>query len=167
MKNYLFILCLVLFATTAFSQISTCNVTNDLDAEKSFSLNAISYPIGLNGGDYRQLRLSYPILQGLSGQFNFIYDKSISSEIINSSFMFKWYLKEKLYLFAGLENEYETNMFTDGQYIIRSNFNFGVGYDVNPNFLLEFGYHQQINQPTEGLFENETKRKGFSLKAQF
>ena len=81
--------------------------------------------------------------------------------------MLKWYIKEKLYLFAGLENEYETNVFTDGQYIIRTNFNFGVGYDVNPDFLLEFGYHQQINKSNEEYFEYQGNEKGLSLRAKF
>lgn len=167
MKKIYLILSLILITTSGISQDLLENESSGLTTKKRFSLSAISFPKGMNGEEYRQFGLSYPISQKLTAQVGGIYDKNISSELINSSFMFKWYVKEKLYLFAGLENVYETNIFTDGQYIIRTNFNFGVGYDVNPNFLLELGYHQQINQPNEQYFENEKKEKGFSLRAKF
>ena len=76
------------------------NKSNEFNTEKRFSLRAISFPKGLNGEEYRQFRLSYPISQKLNAQIGGIYEKLISSELINSSFMLKWY-KEKLYLFAG------------------------------------------------------------------
>lgn len=167
MKKIYIIFSLALITTSGISQNLLENASNELTTEKRFSLSAISFPKGLNGEEYRQFGLSYPISQKLTAQIGGIYDKTISSELINSSFMLKWYIKEKLYLFAGLENEYETNIFTDGQYIIRTNFNFGVGYDVNTNFLLELGYHQQISQYNEKYFENKGNEKGLSFRAKF
>lgn len=167
MKKIYIIFSLALFTTNGISQNLLETTSKELNTEKRITLSAISFPEGLNGEDSRQFRLSYPISQKLNAQIGGIYDKSISSELINSSFILKWYIKEKLYLFAGLENEYETNVFTDGQYIIRTNFNFGVGYDVNPDLLLEFGYHQQINKSNEEYFEYQGNEKGLSLRAKF
>jgi len=81
--------------------------------------------------------------------------------------MFKWHIKKKLYLFAGLENVYETSSFTNAQYIIQSNVNFGVGYEVDRDFLLELGYHQQINQTDQENFGKQRNKNSFSLRASF
>jgi len=82
MKQILIILSIILFSANGFSQNLFELQNRNLSTEKPvLTLNAISYPMGLNGEDYRQFRLNYPISEHFDAQLGLIYDKNITSDV--------------------------------------------------------------------------------------
>lgn len=167
MKHFLIVFALILFTTKGVSQDVLVDKYGGLNTEKHITLSGIRYAIGINGEHYKQFKIDYSISQKLKVQFGYAYDKSMSSELMKSSFMFKWYLKKNMFFFAGVDRAYESNIFTDGEYIIQNNFNFGVGYEVNPSFLLEFGYRGRINQSSPGNLGAVKTKNSLLLRASF
>ena len=73
-----------------------------------------------------------------------------------------------MYLFAGTQVQYDINQNSGSSELLRVNLNFGVGYEVNPNFLLELGYHPLIGKPKTNLNASpQSKQNSFSFRAKF
>jgi len=139
-----------------------------IDTEPKLSLYAHSYPIGVNDEVFKNFRLDYMVSDKLGVQLQHFYSKFGTQEGTNTSFLFKWYLKKRLYLFAGPETEYGTNQATGELELLRVNLNFGVGYEVNPNMLLELGIHPGISpSATDAFGRKQGKQNSFSLRASF
>ena len=127
-----------------------------------------SYPIGVNGETFFNGGIDYRIARRLVARVQNFHAKFGTNEQINSSLLFKWYLKEKLYLFAGTENEYGRNQLSGEHELLRVNLNLGVGYEVDEDFLIEMGYHPEVGSPKEDLLGRPIpKQNTLSLRARF
>lgn len=132
------------------------------------SLYAHSYPMGLNDENFKNFRLDYGLTDKLGLQLQYFYSKYGTYEGVNTSLLFKWYVKKNLYLFAGPEVEFGTNQATGQFEPLRVNLNFGVGYEVNPDMLLELGIHPEIGPPaTDAYGRSLGRQNSFSLRASF
>ncbi len=128
----------------------------------------IDYPMGINGETFFNGAADYKISKKLHIQLENFYAKFGTHEQVRSSVLFKWYVKEKLYLFAGAETEYDIDQITGEPELLRVNLNLGVGYEVKPNFLLELGYHPEISSPKFDAFGRPLrKQNSFSFRARF
>ncbi|WP_418511592.1 hypothetical protein [Corallibacter sp.] len=161
-KCFMFLVC-----ASGFSQDSEKETNKETTKEKKLYVDAFSFPEGMNGEAYKGFTLSYPISSKLDAQVGGMYNKTFSSELIRSSLMLKWYTRESLHLRSGLEREYESNIFSNQQYIERNHFNLGVGYKLKPDFSLEVGYRQQINSPSQQQINFQGSKKALSVRAKF
>lgn len=169
MKQLLF-LCFYIF----FAPISIGQEHQEAPPLTNTNLNArlsqyrIDYPIGVNGETFFNGAAEYQISRKLSAQLESFYAKFGTHEQINSNISFKWYVQETLYLFAGTETQYDRNQVTGELELLRVNLNLGVGYEVNPDVLLELGYHPQISNPkTDSFGRPLSKQNSFSLRTRF
>lgn len=159
------------------SLISICAISQNgvevPDADASilprFTIDGIGYPVGVNGEVYKNLRMEYRVSERLQIQLQHFYDKFGTHEQTGSSLLLKWYVKRKLYLFAGPESQYDINQFTGEHELMQTNLNIGIGYEVNPSLLLELGYHSRTNsnKATIGNFGRPVNPNSFSLRASF
>lgn len=169
MKQLLFLFVCIFFAVSAIGQ-----KYNESPPPKDSILGApilqyrIDYPIGVNGETFFNGRMEYKISEKLTSQLESFYAKFGTHEEIGSSFSFKWYVQKKMYLFAGTQVQYDLNQNSGSSELLRVNLNFGVGYEVNPNFLLELGYHPLIGKPKTNLNASpQSKQNSFSFRAKF
>ncbi|MEM9076361.1 MAG: hypothetical protein AAGC43_04940 [Bacteroidota bacterium] len=141
-----------------------------IDDSKNLGLSQfqIDYPIGVNGETFINGGIDYRISKSLGLRIQNFYSQFGTKEQINSSLLFKWYFKEKIYLFAGAENEYGTDQFSGERELLRVNLNLGVGYEVDEDVLLEMGYHPEVGSPKQDLLGRPIPRKStLSLRARF
>lgn len=166
------LLVLLLIATLPLSTkgqdlIEKPPISNDLNAKTGLTIEGMSYPVGVNGEVFKSLYVNYQISDRLHVQLQHFYEKFGIHERTNSSFLLKYQVNKKLYLFAGPETEYDIDQITGELELMRVNLNIGVGYEVNPNLLLELGYHPQISAPQIGVNNTPAKQNAFSLRARF
>ncbi|MEL7269848.1 MAG: hypothetical protein AAGL34_09750 [Bacteroidota bacterium] len=67
--------------------------------------------------------------------------QSGTAEQIHTATVVRYHVTKKVNLFAGTESQYGTNLITGEQELLRVNLNFGVGYEVDEDFMLEMGCH--------------------------
>ncbi|UII79512.1 hypothetical protein [Flagellimonas sp. CMM7] len=134
-----------------------------------FTIDGIGYPVGVNDEIYKRLTMEYRISEKLQIQLQHFYDKFGTHEQTGSSLLLKWYVKKKLYLIAGGEAQYDINQFTGQHELMQTNLNIGMGYEVNPNLLLELGFRSRTNskKATIGNFGRPVNPNAFSLRASF
>ena len=142
----------------------------DADSNPSkLSLYSISYPEGLHGQLYKNFRLNYVVSDSFEAQLQAFYDSFGTRSNAKSSAILKVRVTKKSYLFAGPEAEYGTNPVSGESELLRVNLNLGVGYEVNPDFLLELGYHPELGNPrnNDNTSQSQGKQNTFSLRASF
>ena len=128
----------------------------------------INYPLGANGETFFNGGIDYRISKRLSARIQNFYAKFGTNEQISSALLFTWQVREKLYLYAGAENQYGTNQSSGQQELLRVNLNLGVGYEVDEDFLIEMGYHPEVGSPKEDLLGRPIPRQNtLSLRARF
>lgn len=134
-----------------------------------FTIDGIGYPVGVNGEIYKRLKIEYRISEKLQIQLQHFYDKFGTHEQTGSSLLLKWYATNKLFLFAGGEPQYDINQFTGQHELMQTNLNIGMGYEVNPSLLLEFGFRSRTSskKATIGNFGRPVNSNAFSLRASF
>ena len=163
---------LLLIATLPFS-VKGQNLTekpplsSDFETNTGLTFYGMSYPMGVNGEVSKNLLINYQTSDRLHLQLQHFYEKFGTLERAKSAILFKYHVNRKLYVFAGPENEYGFDNITGEPELIRVNLNIGVGYKVNPNLLLEMGYHRQLNAQPSEVYITPTKQNTFSLRARF
>jgi hypothetical protein len=169
MKRLVVFLYACLFSIAAFSQKGIESPDNNANILPRFTIDGIGYPAGVNGEVYKNLRMEYRISERLQIQLQHFYDKFGTHEQTGSSLLLKWYVKKKLYLYAGPEAQYDINQVTGKHELMQTNLNIGVGYEVNPSLLLELGYHSRTNsaKAAVGSFARPVNPNSFSLRASF
>lgn len=167
MREFLAFLFFALFSLSAIGQEYREKLNPDLKDNPRLSLSGLSYPVGMNGEVFKSFKIDYQASERLQVQLQHFYEKYGTHESTRTSFIFKYYIKKNFYFFAGPEFEYGTNQVTGEYAPMRVNLNIGLGYEVNPNLLLELGYHTQINNTKTETFRNPAKPNTFSLRASF
>lgn len=160
---------LVIMPIAIFGQdpVEKSPTNKDFVTDTGLTFYGMSYPEGVNGEISKNLSINYQASDRLHLQLQHFYEKFGTQERVNTSFLFKYYLNRKLYLFAGPENEYGFDNVTGEPELIRMNLNIGVGYQVNPDLLLELGYHRQLNAPPSEIYLTPARQNTFSLRASF
>ncbi|NQZ43586.1 MAG: hypothetical protein HRT65_04695 [Flavobacteriaceae bacterium] len=165
------ILCLLCFAQFAPAMAQTPverPVLLPLSLDERFSQFRVEYPLGVNGEDFSYGLLEYRISERLGARLQHTVNSFGTLQQFNTSLQVKWYVKEKLYVFGGAEQEFGTNEFTGEQEVLRINLNLGVGYEVNESTLLEMGLNPQIGGPSKDLMGRPLPKKNtLSLRARF
>ena len=152
---------------TAQELIEKPPVNTDFEMETGMSVYGARYPVGVNGEVSKNLYVNYQISRRLHLQLQHFYDKFGTHERTNSSFLIKYHLNRKLYLFAGPEVEYDINQVTGEGELIQTNLNIGMGYKINPNLLLELGYHRNMSDQQEEFYSVRNVQSAFSFRARF
>lgn len=139
----------------------------DINADTKLTFYGMGYPMGVNDEVAKSLYINYQVADKLHIQLQHFYEKFGTIERAKTSFLFRYDINKKLHLFAGPENEYGFDNVTGKPEIIRINLNIGVGYEVNPNLLLELGYHRQLNAAPSKVYLTPARQNTFSLRARF
>ena len=169
MRYALVLLFIIVFPLTSTAQefIEKPPVNTDFETNTGFSVYGVRYPIGVNGEVSKNFYVNYQLARRLHLQLQHFYDKFGTHERTNSSFLFKYHMNRKLYLFAGPKIEYDINQVTGEAEILRTNLNVGMGYKVNPNVLIELGYHRNMSAPQKEYYSIRNVQNAFSLRARF
>ncbi len=167
MKSFLIFSFSFLFSMNIWSQESEFLLPRSLDVTPRLSVDGMQYPVGVNGEVFKSLYLDYRVSEKYHIGLEYFYYKFGTHEGSDVSLLFKWYVKKNLYLYAGPELQYDINQITGEHELMRVNLNLGVGYEVNPNLLLELGYHPQISKSKVDVFGTTAKQNTFSLRASF
>lgn len=168
MKLLLLCCSCIFFITSNGQALQETPPLSDKPFSNRLSQYRIVYPVGLNGDTFYNGALEYQLSNKLAVQIEKFYAKFGTVEQFNVSVSFRWDVTERLNIFAGLEQQYETNLATGTSQLMRVNLNFGVGYHLKEDVLLELGYHQQISKPkTDAFGRLIPKQNSFSLRAKW
>lgn len=168
MRDFLILFFCGLCSLLTVSQEYVEDPVNDLNAANRFSQFRIEHPLGVNGEAFYNGAAEYQLFGSLGARLENFYSRFGTHEQFNTSVLFKWYVSDKLNFYGGPETEYGTNELTGETELLRVNLNLGVGYEVQPDFLLELGYHPEIGKPNEDLWGRQPKKQNsFSLRARF
>ncbi|SFR91384.1 hypothetical protein [Maribacter stanieri] len=116
------------------------------------SITGHAYPDSALGDVHKSFMVRYGVSKSLQLELQGFYDTYILSERFRSSVLAKVYLNERLYLFGGIEAEIATENAGVGQTPYRIGFVTGLGYDVDPNLMIELKANIQMNNPSMGAF---------------
>ncbi|MCM4169208.1 hypothetical protein KCTC52924_00730 [Arenibacter antarcticus] len=167
MKEYLVYLFFVMFSLSGVSQEFIEKSGIELKSSQRLSFSGLSYPEGVNGEVFKNLKIDYKISERLMVQLQHFYEKFGSHEETNSSFLAKWKVKKNLHFYVGPESKFQIKQVTGEHELMRVNLNVGLGYEVNPSLLLELGYPIHTNKAALETFGNRAKPAKFSLRAKF
>lgn len=132
------------------------------------TLYGLVYPIGVNGESFKTLLADYRVTDKFGIQLQHFYSRYGMFEGFRTSYLLKWYVRERLYLFAGPETDHETNPITGDLELLRVNLNIGLGYEVSPTALLQLGIHPEMGPPVWDNFGRKLPRQNtISLRANF
>ena len=166
-KLQLFHVC-IFFSTVVFGQEIQESKPVDAHPEKRLLQYRVLYPTGPEGNTYFNGAAEYKVSDNLSVRLENFYAKFGTHQQMTTSYLLKWYVKEKIYLFAGAESNLDINQYTGKQEIIRTSLRLGVGYEVKENLLLEAGLHSQVGGRTVDVFGEPVKgHNSLSLRARF
>lgn len=163
----IFFFCGLSSMLTAGQEYSEEPVNDSNAGSRNFQFR-IESPVGVNGEAFHNGAAEFRILSSLGARLENFYARFGTHEQFHTAFLFKWYVSDKLNFYGGRETEYGTNELTGERELLRVNLNLGVGYEVQPDFLLELGYHPEVVKPDEDLLGNQPKKQNsFSLRARF
>ena len=126
--------------------------TNLPSSLTGLSITGHAYPASAIGDVHKSFMVQYGVSKSLQLELQGFYDTYILSERFRSSVLAKVYLNERLYLLGGLEAEIATENAGVGQTPYRIGFVTGIGYDVDPNLMIELKANVQFNNPSIGAF---------------
>ena len=127
-------------------------VTNLPSSLTGLSIAGHAYPASAIGDVHKSFMVQYGVSKSLQLELQGFYDTYILSERFRSSVLAKVYLNKRLYLLGGLEAEIATENAGVGQTPYRIGFVTGIGYDVDPNLMIELKANVQFNNPSIGAF---------------
>ena len=127
-------------------------VTNLPSSLTGLSITGHAYPASAIGDVHKSFMVQYGVSKSLQLELQGFYDTYILSERFRSSVLAKVYLNKRLYLLGGLEAEIATENAGVGQTPYRIGFVTGIGYDVDPNLMIELKANVQFNNPSIGAF---------------
>lgn len=117
-----------------------------------------SYPLFLGGEQHSYFKASYPIANNLEIEFQNNYDTYLLTDRLRTSVSLKQYISDKIYFFGGVEFEFSRDEFFNiWDEKPRNSMNFGIGYNVSENFLIEAKANIQLNETTTGAFGEQLK----------
>ncbi|MBM1104711.1 hypothetical protein JQC67_01050 [Aurantibacter crassamenti] len=166
MKTTIVYLLFMLFSLNVIGQENIEEQNNVLIPQQKLSSSGINYPQGVNGEVFKSFKVNYQFSEKMQLQLQHFYEKYGTHEQTISSFMLKWYIKNNLYLFSGPEATFDINQETGEFESMGGNLFGGVGYEVNPNLLLELGYRARTFNNTKESFGNISPNS-FILRASF
>ncbi|MEO9892089.1 hypothetical protein [Aurantibacter sp.] len=166
MRAILFFVLTFLFSANMGAQ-KTIEKPNNLRTQSDLlTFKGLSFPEGVNGEIFKNLQINFQIVKKNQVEIQHFYNKFGTHEFTNSSFLLKRHINENLYLFAGPEAVFginqENGLFESKQI----NMFGGVGYEANPNLLLELGYRARTYNGTNTTFGNPV-HNSFMLRASF
>ncbi|MEO0507233.1 MAG: hypothetical protein AAF090_13850 [Bacteroidota bacterium] len=134
--------CCLLSAFACIAQVPISNVVKETPPPLSaLSQYRIEYPMGANGETFFNGGMDFRISERLRAGLQNFYAKFGTVEQIHTATVVRYHVTNKVNLFAGTESQYGTNLLTGEQELLRVNLNFGMGYEVDEDFMLEMGCH--------------------------
>ncbi|TDS14416.1 hypothetical protein DFQ03_2503 [Maribacter caenipelagi] len=127
-------------------------VSNLPSSLTGLSVTGHAYPASAIGDVHKSFMVQYGVSKSMQLELQGFYDRYILSERFRSSLLAKVYLNERLYLLGGVEAEIATENTEVGQSPYRIGFVTGLGYDVDPNLIIELKANIQLNNPSMGAF---------------
>lgn len=121
-------------------------------ANLNLDITSFSYPTFFNGEIHAYFLMDYRISETLEAELQGFYDTYLLSNRFRTSLVFKRFITEKLYVFAGIEAEFAENKVLRPPSIPRVGAVTGLGYDLNKNFLMEVKYNYQLNNSPMGAY---------------
>lgn len=125
--------------------------------------------IGVNGEQFVHGVADFPISKDLVVRMERFYSKFGDQEQFNAGFALKYFINKKLYLITGAEIQYDIIEIKGAPQREFTRFNFGKGYILKPNLMIELGYKPRIGLPNSVVLQNviSNRKSTFFLKARF
>lgn len=148
--GYLFILLLgVNFVSGQVAQAVLGTVDN---SDKS-TISGFAYPLFVDGETHKSYMVSYAMHPKLKIEWEEFYNTYRTLHRVRNILRAKFNLDEKWHLFTGVEMEREIQPHSAIRPLPpRVGLLGGLGYEVNPGFVLEAGANMQINKSPMGAF---------------
>ncbi len=118
----------------------------------NLNINTFSYPLFIGEERHSSFSLNYPLSEKLEIIVPGFYDTYIFSNRFRTSVSFKRYLTQKVYASSGIEAEFANNKGILPPMPPRIGAIMGLGYDLNPNLLIEGKFNGQLNDSPMGAY---------------
>ncbi|QLG46433.1 hypothetical protein [Costertonia aggregata] len=135
-------------------QLRGQQTVDDLKRPKGvLQISGFSYPIFFDGETHSSFLLDYELNKNLGVQLRGFYDTYLISNRTRFDFLGKYYFTKKMYILSGIQIEMEQAKINNATpRPPRVGIQYGMGYEVNPNLILEGKGNIQINKSSMGSF---------------
>jgi hypothetical protein len=126
-------------------------------------------PFGVNWEQFANGVADFPVTKDLAVRMERFYTKFGDQEQINAGLALKYFINKKFYLITGAEIQYDIIEIKGAPQRELTRFNFGMGYNLKPNLILELGYKPMIGSPNSAVLQNiiSNRKSMFFLNARF
>ncbi|VAW16090.1 hypothetical protein MNBD_BACTEROID03-1279 [hydrothermal vent metagenome] len=117
-----------------------------------FFTESFSYPVFLNGETHSNFVLGYNFDKKFMAELQGFYDSYLMGDALKLSLRGKYYLKNNVYLFSGMEVESGFDKYSGKMIPARLYISNGMGYDFDKKMNFEAKHELQINKAGMGNY---------------